>query len=127
VIFDGKLRANVTSRMDKNENFDLSLHQLLHWYIHQALITTCGLASPPGYVTQPLSDQFLSLNVGPATLAGNLNGADSVITLQSFQNYLEGFLQRDLLEYYDIDPIRPEQVRTIEAGYRGTLVGKTIC
>jgi len=33
-------------------------------------------------------------------------------------------LQRHLLEYYDIDPIKPERVRTLEAGYRATLWNK---
>jgi len=28
------------------------------------------------------------------------------------------------LEYFDVDPIKPEQVRTVEVGYRGTLAQK---
>ncbi|MEN0005397.1 MAG: TonB-dependent receptor [Bacteroidota bacterium] len=124
IFFDGKLRANATVRMDKNENFDYIFTPAA------SLVYTPGpnhylrLSVSSGVRNPTLSDQFLSLNVGPATLAGNLNGVDSVITLESFQNFLNGFLQRDLLEFYDIDPIRPEQVRTIEAGYRGTLFEK---
>ncbi|MCB0552064.1 MAG: TonB-dependent receptor [Phaeodactylibacter sp.] len=121
IFSDGTFRTNVTLRMDKNENFD---------YVFTPAASVVWKPKPNHYlrvsfssgVRNPtLSDQYLSLNVGPAILAGNLNGADSVITLESFQNYLSGFLQRRLLEYYDIDPIKPEKVRTVEAGYRATL------
>ncbi|MCB0570651.1 MAG: TonB-dependent receptor [Phaeodactylibacter sp.] len=120
-VADGKFRGNLTLRMDKNENFG---------YVFTPAASVVWKPRPNHYlrvsyssgVRNPtLSDQYLSLNVGPAILAGNLNGADSVITLESFQNYLSGFLQRRLLEYYDIDPIRPEKVQTVEGGYRATL------
>jgi outer membrane receptor protein involved in Fe transport len=118
---DGRWRTNATFRVDKNENFD---------YVFSPAASVVWKPRPNHYlrvsfssgVRNPtLTDQFLSLNVGPAILAGNLNGADSVITLESFQDYLSNFLQRSLLEYYDVDPIRPERVRTLEGGYRATL------
>jgi iron complex outermembrane recepter protein len=124
VFDDGRWRTNATLRMDKNENFD---------YVFSPAASVVWKPRPNHYlrvsfssgVRNPtLADQFLSLNVGPAILAGNLNGADSVITLASFQDYLENFLQRSRLEYYDIDPIRPERVRTVEGGYRATLWNK---
>jgi iron complex outermembrane receptor protein len=67
-----------------------------------------------------LTDQYLSLNVGPAILAGNLNGVDSLIEIGSFLDYIDT-QQRDALEYFNLDPIRPERVRTLEVGYRTTL------
>ncbi len=118
---DGRWRTNATFRVDKNENFD---------YVFSPAASVVWKPRPNHYlrvsfssgVRNPtLTDQFLSLNVGPAILAGNLNGADSVITLESFQDYLSNFLQRSRLEYYDVDPIRPERVRTLEGGYRATL------
>ena len=124
IFAGGQFRTNATLRMDKNENFD---------YIFTPAASVVWKPKPTHYlrvsfssgVRNPtLSDQYLSLNVGPAILAGNLNGADSVITLGSFQNYLSGFLQRSLLEYYDIAPIQPEKVRTVEAGYRATLFNR---
>ena len=120
--FDGgRFRTNVTLRMDKNENFDhiFTPAASVVWKPRPNHYLRVSLSS--GVRNPTLSDQYLSLNVGPAILAGNLNGADSVITLESFQDYLSGFLQRRLLEYYDIDPIQPEKVRTVEAGYRATL------
>ena len=61
---------------------------------------------------------------------GNLEGAENLVTVQSFidyRNYSSGFsgtLAPDLdsvLVYFDIDSIRPEQVKTIELGYRTTV------
>ncbi|MFN9799942.1 MAG: TonB-dependent receptor, partial [Bacteroidota bacterium] len=67
-----------------------------------------------------LADQYLFLNVGPAILSGNLNGVDSLITISSFQEYRSS-LDPGEIRYFNIAPIRPEQVRTLEAGYRGSL------
>lgn len=121
VLANGKLRTNATIRMDKNENFDFIFTPAASVVWTPATNHYLRVSFSSGVRNPTLSDQFLSLNVGPATLAGNLNGVDSVITLESFQDYLSGFLQRGLLEYYDIDPIRPERVQTIETGYRATL------
>lgn len=67
-----------------------------------------------------LSDQYLSLNVGRAILAGNLHGVKNLITVPSLSDYLNTLDIRKL-KYFDIDPIRPERVKTIEIGYRTTL------
>jgi outer membrane receptor protein involved in Fe transport len=124
VFDDGRWRTSATIRMDKNENFDyvFSPAASIVWKPRPNHYLRVSFSS--GVRNPTLADQFLSLNVGPAILAGNLNGADSVITLASFQDYLENFLQRSRLEYYDIAPIRPERVRTIGGGYRATLWNK---
>jgi outer membrane receptor protein involved in Fe transport len=67
-----------------------------------------------------LSDQYLNLDVGRAQLLGNISGYQNLITPESFIAYL-GTLSQDSLVYFDEDPIRPERVRSIEFGYRGTL------
>ena len=77
-----------------------------------------------------LADQYLYLNVGPATLVGNLEGAEDLVTVQSFIDYrnsssgLNIAFNRDTLKYFDIAALRPEQVRTLEAGYRTTFGDK---
>ncbi len=124
VFSDGKWRTNVTARMDKNENFDYVFSPAASVVWKPRPNHYLRLSFSSGVRNPTLADQYLSLDVGPAILAGNLSGADSVITLSSFQDYLSGFLQRSLLDYYDIDPIRPERVRTVEGGYRATLWNK---
>ena len=62
-----------------------------------------------------LADQYLFLDVGPATLMGNLNGRDSLITVQSFIDYRNSSdpqagiigMDKDVLEYFDIAPLPP--------------------
>ena len=67
-----------------------------------------------------LSDQYLNLDVGPATLAGHIGAVDSLITIESFINGLD-YLNWDTLEYFNIDAIRPEKVTTFEIGARTSL------
>lgn len=69
-----------------------------------------------------LTDQYLNLNVGPATLVGNLYGADSVITVESFIDHLTDLSNK--VEYFNIDPIKPEKVKSFELGARTTLFEK---
>lgn len=119
-FFNRKLKASITSRIDKNQNFNL---------IATPAASLVWNPSPNNYLrfsfssalrNPTLSDQYLFLNVGRAILAGNLNGVDSLITLESFEDF-RSTLQRDTLRYFNIDPVQPERVRTFELGYRTTL------
>jgi outer membrane receptor protein involved in Fe transport len=57
--------------------------------------------------------------VGRATLLGNLQGFDSLVYIASM---IDAFNNgRQFLQYFNVAPIRPEKVRTIEFGYRSTL------
>jgi hypothetical protein len=58
--------------------------------------------------------------VGPATLAGQIDGVDSLLTIQSFLDWLSSRDNNDL-QYFSIDALRPERVKTLEAGIRTTL------
>ncbi len=112
-------RFSATVRVDKNQNFD---------YLATPAASVVWQPSKDDYfrisfssaIRNPtLTDQYLNLNVGPATLIGNLNGFDSLITLESFNEYRND--QNKPLNYLTINPIRPEKVKTIEFGYRTTL------
>ncbi len=122
-FLEDKLVVTATGRVDKNQNFDAifspaasAVYQLKKDHYIRASFSS-ALRNPT------LADQFLYLNVGPAILSGNLNGVDSLITLSSFGAYLNS-LQTDSLEYFNIDPIRPEQVRSVELGYRAIFSDK---
>ncbi|NNF22856.1 MAG: TonB-dependent receptor, partial [Saprospiraceae bacterium] len=56
-------------------------------------------------------------------LAGNLNGATDLITVESLVDFFNT-QQRDTLVYFDIEPIKPEEVKTLELGFRTTIGGK---
>ncbi|NBC24002.1 MAG: TonB-dependent receptor [Bacteroidetes bacterium] len=120
MFFDEELTFSASLRIDKNQNFD---------FVHSPAMSLVWNPIPDNYfrfsfssaIRNPtLSDQYLSLNVGPAILSGNLQGADSLITLESFSDY-RNTLNTDTLSYFNIDPIQPEQVQTFELGYRTIL------
>ena len=59
-------------------------------------------------------------NVGRAKLVGNINGYDSLVTIESLVDYY--YTQNpDTLSYFSLDPIAPEKVKSIEVGYRGVF------
>lgn len=118
--FDRKLKLNATIRLDKNQNFNLIPTPAVS-LVYNPNKDTYLRASFSSAIRNPtLSDQYLYLNVGPAILSGNLNGADSLATIESFDDF-RYTLNKDTLVYFDIDPIQPERVKTFELGLRTTL------
>ncbi len=119
-FMENRLTASGTVRLDKNVNFkalvspaaSLVFEPKKNHYLRASF--SSALRNPT------LTDQYLNLDVGPAILSGNLNGVDSLITIASFNAY-RNTLETDSLKYFNIDPIRPEQVKTMEMGYRGSF------
>jgi outer membrane receptor protein involved in Fe transport len=125
-FFEDKLTASVTFRVDKNQNFDFLASPAASLVFKPKDNNYLRLSFSSAIRNPTLTDQYLNLNVGPAILAGNLNGVQNLITVNSFIAYLNTpFLDRNQLRYFDIDPIKPEQVRTLEGGYR-TSIGKNL-
>ena len=122
-FWDQKLKMNATIRLDKNQNFNIVPTPAAS-LVYNPDKNTFIRASFSSAIRNPtLSDQYLFLNVGPAILSGNLNGVDSLATLESFSDFREA-LNQDTLVYFNIDPIRPERVKTFELGIRTTLKDK---
>lgn len=117
---EDKFILSGTVRVDKNQNFDMVVSPAASVVVKPREQDFLRVSFSSALRNPTLADQYLSLDVGPAILSGNLNGVDSLITLESFSDYRNS-LNTDTLRYFDIDPIRPEQVQTIEAGYRTTL------
>ncbi|MBL6729496.1 MAG: TonB-dependent receptor plug domain-containing protein [Bacteroidia bacterium] len=118
--------ANVTTRLDKNQNFDFLVSpatSLIYKYRTNHVFRTSFSSA----IRNPtLADQYLYYDVGRARLLGNLKGKDSLIDIQSFTDYSATTLQPDLLKYFNVDPIRPEQARTIEFGYKGNILDQSL-
>ena len=91
---------------------------------------TASLSFSSAIRNPTLADQYLYYNVGRAILLGNVDGQfeagrDSMFTIDSFNEYRNiagGNLLTGLskLDYFNVDRLRPEKVKTIEVGYRGT-------
>lgn len=123
--FKDKFIFNLAVRGDKNKNFDF-LFSPAASIVWNPSPNNFFRASFSSAIRNPtLSDQFLNLNVGPATLIGNLYGQDSVIALETFRDYLNGdVLNPASITYFNIDPIKPEKVKSFEVGARTTLFEK---
>lgn len=125
-FIDDRLIFKATLRMDKNQNFDavFSPAASLVFNINENQIIRAGVSSAVRNPT--LADQYLYYDVGRAILVGNLNGYDSLATIESFNDARNtgANFGWNRLDYYDIDPIKPEQARTFEVGYRGSFSNK---
>jgi len=122
-IFKNKVKLNATLRADKNQNFPVLLSPALSavYTLDENNILRLALSSAIRNPT--LSDQYLNYNVGPATLIGNIDGVDSLVTVESFFDFLDSKIP-DTLDYFNVAPIVPEKVKSIEIGYRTTLSNK---
>ncbi len=126
------LLLNATARIDKNQNFDylFSPAASLVYKPNERDIIRVSLSSAIRNPT--LTDQYLDYNAGPATLIGNINGfgyneyfvtIDAMLDCLAAENSSLGNADGAALKYgkLEIDPIKPEQVKTIELGLRTTL------
>ena len=119
-LLEDHLTLEATVRADKNINFDwvyspaVSAVYRMRQSDYLRLTLTSALRNPT------MADQYLNLNVGPATLRGNINGETDLITVASFQKWRDSQRISDL-SYFDVSPIRPEQAQSVEMGYRATI------
>ncbi len=119
-IFSDRLKINATLRMDKNENFDYLFSPAASLVYNPDNNQTFRLSFSSAIRNPTMADQYLYYQVGRAILIGNLNGFDSLVTLESL---FAGFNDQnvDTLSYFNVSPVKPEEVKTLEVGYRVTL------
>ena len=129
-FYQDRMKATATLRMDKNQNFNALFSPALSlvWSKNPAHVWRASFSSAIRNPT--LADQYLYYNVGRAILLGNVDGQfeegqDSLFTVSSFNDYRNvagGNLLAGLgkLDWFNVDRLRPEQVRSVEIGYRGT-------
>ncbi|MEZ4895012.1 MAG: TonB-dependent receptor [Saprospiraceae bacterium] len=117
-FFANRLIINLATRVDKNQNFDLVSTPAASIVWKPAVNNYLRVSFSSAVRNPTLTDQYLNLNVGRATLIGNLDGFYDLITVESFRRYLD---ERDTVERFDAPPIMPEKVKTFEVGYRTTL------
>jgi outer membrane receptor protein involved in Fe transport len=123
-IAKNNLKLSFTNRVDKNQNFNFLWSPAASAvYVYRNHVLRFSASSAIRNPT--LTDQYINLNVGRATLLGNLHGFDSLVTISSFLDAITGATpDHTRLSYFHVDPIRPEKVKTIEFGYRGTIGNK---
>ncbi|HSF90544.1 MAG TPA: TonB-dependent receptor, partial [Saprospiraceae bacterium] len=120
-FFENKLIASATLRVDKNQNMNWIQTPAASLVYRAAENTFLRFSFSSALRNPTLSDQYLNLDVGPATLSGHIGAVDSLITIESFIKALDCGLCWDSLQYFSIDAIRPEKVTTFEIGARTSL------
>ncbi len=122
--FDDRMILKSTVRLDKNENFPLLVSPAASVVLKPTLDHTVRMTFSSAIRNPTLLNQYMYYNIGRAKLVGNISGYDSLVTLESLGDFLVS-QNRDTLNYFNLGPIEPERVRSIEMGYRGT-VGKRL-
>lgn len=114
-----KVKLNATLRMDKNINFPFLFSPAVSLVFTPHKDHTIRFSLASAIRNPTLADQYLNYNVGRAVLLGNLSGYDSLVTIESFNDAYSNAINLSKLNYFDVDPVKPEQVRSVELGYRG--------
>lgn len=115
-----KLKGNITMRVDKNENFDVVISPAASAVYSFDDKNVLRVSFSSAVRNPTLQDQYLYYNVGRAILIGNLSGYDSLISVDAATQYTST-QDESVLDWYNVDPIQPEKVRSIEVGYRSTI------
>ncbi|MES2691576.1 MAG: carboxypeptidase-like regulatory domain-containing protein [Bacteroidota bacterium] len=125
-VADEKVKISFTNRLDKNENFNVLWSTGLTG-VYTIRKNVFRVSASSAVRNPTLADQYINLDVGRATLLGNLNGFDSVVSISSLRDATQGGgADRSKLVFFNVDPIQPEQVKTIELGYRTSLLDEKL-
>lgn len=126
-FLNDRLKVQGSIRIDKNQNFAPQLSPRLsvsYSYINHNF----RIGAQSAFRTPTLQNQYIMLNLGPITLLGNLNGFDNLYTLNSVNTFKDSLaavnedlneVDPNLLKSISYNKLRPEQVFTVETGYRG--------
>jgi outer membrane receptor protein involved in Fe transport len=125
LLKDSALILNASVRFDKSQNFDGVISPAASGVYKFNDRNSVRFSISSALRNPTLQDQYLYYNVGRAILVGNLTGVDSVVTLESLVDYFDNAATDvSLLRYINIAPLRPEQVFTVELGYKGSPFDK---
>lgn len=120
---ENKFKIDGIIRIDKNRNFKPVLSPAISLVYSSPKEDIFRISLSAGIRNPTLLDQYQYQDVGRAILRGNIDGFDSLVTIESFKDYTYN-LSLDTLTYFNVAPVAPEKVKTIEIGYRGNWGSK---
>ncbi len=119
-FLSNKMKASFAMRADKNENFNWLISPAASLVYTPSKNNFFRFSYSSAIRNPTLSDQYLFLDVGRATLSGTLDTVRNLVTIESLQDYFSNPMP-GVLDSFDINPVRPEEVQTFEVGFRTTL------
>jgi iron complex outermembrane recepter protein len=124
-LLDDRLKLIGSLRLDKNQNFKPQVSPRLS-AVYSFRTHNFRVSAQSAFRSPTLQNQYILLDLGPIKLSGNLDGWDNLYTLSSvedFQDHYDSTFQIDpsKLETIVLKPLRQEQVKSIEIGYRSIL------
>ena len=117
-----RLKLNLAIRVDKHENYDYLISPAISAQYVLSPLHSLRLSVSSALRNPTLIDQYYYFRVGSAILLGNITGYENLITLKSFEEYLDNGLDQNLLEYFDEPPIVPEKALATEIAYSGAFL-----
>ena len=120
-FMDERLKLSATGRVDKNQNFRALVSPAVSSVYKATENQTFRLSFSSAIRNPTLADQYLNYNVGRAVLLGNLDGFDSLVTIDNIADYLGKPANERLSHdfgYFNVDAIRPEKVKTAEEAFK---------
>lgn len=116
-----QLMLKASIRVDKNQNFDFLPTPAVSLIYNIDDNSTVRATFTSAIRNPTLLNQYMYYNVGRAKLVGNINGYDSLVTIESLRTYTYSEFEKDSLEYFSVNPISPEKVKCLDIGYRGVI------
>lgn len=144
-LFEDKLKVTGSIRYDKNENFDAQINPRLGFVYSPVSNHNIRIAYQTGFRNPTVQGQHVNFNAVSLRLLGGLpeyaesyNVFENAYFLNSVQNFIGAVItagtpaaivnpanQALLVKAEKFKPIVPEEVKTIELGYRSVL-GKKV-
>ncbi|MFN8284983.1 MAG: TonB-dependent receptor [Chitinophagales bacterium] len=126
-LFKKHLKIVGSARVDKTTNFKVQFSpriSVIGTYKNHSL----RFSYQQAFRTPTLQNQYISLNLGAINLLGNLNGVTGY-DFQSVKDFQADYNTNlvpnyNLLKVVKFDKLRPEQVNSMEFGYRGVVAKK---
>lgn len=118
-VAQDRLRIDFTTRMDKHQNYDYLFSPALSFQYRLNLLHSLRFSVSSALRNPTLIEQYFYFKVGTAFLLGNISGYSGLITVDSFEDYLDNGLDRNLLVYFDEPAIKPEKALAAEIAYSG--------
>ena len=98
-LLSDQLILKSSIRVDKNQNFDFLPTPAISLIYNLDDNNTLRATFTSAIRNPTLLNQYMYYNVGRAKLVGNINGYDSLVTIESLRTYTYSEFEEDSLEY----------------------------